>query len=91
MGLGMSLFVIVSCFCCLYLVSFAHVANSVMSRDWLVSSSISILIDLFAFEILPAVAVANLGILYLGCQIKCFFWLLVSIEWYRLIRNIAST
>ena len=78
-GLGISLFVVVSCFCCLYLIAFAHVANSQMSRDWLVSSSISIIIDLVAFELLPAIAVANIGLLYFGCKLRVFFWLLLSI------------
>ena len=45
----MLLFVMVSSFCCVYLIAFTHVANSAMSRDWLVSSSISIVIDLVAF------------------------------------------
>ena len=89
-GLGISLFVVISCFCCLYLIAFAHVANSQMSRDWLVSSSISILIDLIAFEFLPAIVVAHIGLLYFACKLKCLLWILTAIEGYRFLRNFVD-
>ena len=62
-----------------------------MSRDWLVSSSVSIVIDLIAFEILPALFVAHIGLLYLGCKLRCFLWILVAIECYRFLRNFVDT
>ena len=81
----------VSGFCCVYLIAFAHLANPTMSRDWLVSSSISILIDLVAFEVLPAFAVGVLGILFFGCKARCLLWILASIEIYRFVRNLIDT
>ena len=51
-----------------------------MSRDWLVSSSLSIAIDLVIFEIFPAIVVGMLGLVCLGCKVKCVMWLIVSIE-----------
>ena len=62
-----------------------------MSRDWLVSSSISIAIELFVFEVVPALAVGLFGLAYFGCKIKCMMWLLVSIEGYRFVRNFIDT
>ena len=62
-----------------------------MSRDWLVSSSTSIVIDIFGFEVLPAVVVAYLGLLYFGCKLRCVMCLLVTIEAYRFIRNFIDT
>ena len=90
-GLGISLFVALSCFCCLYLIGFSQAASSEMSRDWLISSSLSIIIDLVAFEVLPAIVVAHVGLMYLGCKLRCFFWILVLIEGYRTIRNFVDT
>ena len=90
-ALGASLFVAVSCFCCVYLIAFAQVANSVMSRDWLASSSLSVLIELVAFEVLPALAVGFLGLVYLGCKMRCVIWILVVVEFYRFIRNFVDT
>ena len=87
----MIVFAIISLFCCVYLIAFSHVANPQMSRDWLVSSSISITIDLVLFEIFPAIAVGCLGLVYFGCKVKCAMWLIVSIEGYRFMRNFIDT
>ena len=62
-----------------------------MSRDWLVSSFLSIAIDMLGFEIIPAFAVAYLGLLYFGCKMRCVMWLLLAIEGYRFIRNFVDT
>ena len=80
---GMILFVLVSLFCCGYLVVFSHVANP--------QSSLSIAIDLVIFEIFPAIVVGMLGVVYLGCKVKCVMWLIVSIEAYRFLRNFVDT
>ena len=86
----MLLFVLLSCFLCLYLITFAHVANPTMSRDWLISSLLSLLIDLLVFELIPAMSVALFGVLYLGCRVKCLICPLVSIEGYRFFRNFVD-
>ena len=86
----MILFVLLSCFLCLYLIAFAHIATPTMSRDWLVSSFISFAIDLVVFEAIPAFSVAIFGVLYFGCKLKCFMCLLVLIEAYRFFRNFVD-
>ena len=86
----MVLFALLSCFLCLYLICFAHIATASMSRDWLVSSLLSLVIDLVAFEALAAVSVAILGVLYLVCKVKCLLCLLGSIEGYRVIRSLVD-
>ena len=87
---GMVLFALLSCFLCLYLIAFAHVASPSMSRDWLVSSFISLAIDLVVFEAIPAFSVTIFGLLYFGCKSKCFMCLLVLIESYRFVRNFVD-
>ena len=86
----MVLFALLSCFLCLYLIAFAHMASASMSKDWLVSSFISLAIDLVAFEAIPAFSVAVLGVLYFGCKWKCFMCLIMSIEGYRFVRNFVD-
>ena len=86
----MVLFALLFCFLCLYLIAFAHIATPSMSRDWLVSSAMSLVIDLVIFEALPALSVAFLGILYVGCKMSCLIWGLVPIECYRLFRNFVD-
>ena len=61
-----------------------------MSRDWLVSSLLSVVMDLVLFEAIPAVSVAFLGVLYLGCKKKCLVCPFVSIEGYRYVRNFVD-
>ena len=86
----MVLFALLSCFLCLYLIAFAHIATPSMSRDWLVSSLLAVVIDLVVFEALAAVTVALLGVLYLGCRMKSLMCVLVAIEGYRLVRNFVN-
>ena len=86
----MVLFALLSSFLCLYLVAFAHVASPSMSRDWLVSSLLSLVIDLVIFEAIPAVNVAFFGVLYFVCKLKCLLCPLVVIEGYRFIRNFVD-
>ena len=86
----MVLFALLSCFLSLYLIAFAHVASPSMSRDCLVSSFISLAIDLVLFEAIPALSVPIFGLLYFGCKSKCFMCLLVSIEGYRFVPNFVD-
>ena len=62
-----------------------------MSTDWLQSSLISILVDMFLFELIPAVSVAFFGLLMLGCRMRTMICLIVTIEGYRFIRNFVDT
>ena len=83
----MVLFALLSCFLCLYLIAIAHLATPSMGRDWLVSSLLSVVIDLVVFEALAAISVALLSVLYLLCKMKCLLCFLVLIEGYRFVRN----
>ena len=86
----MVLFAALSCFLCLYLIAFAHLASPSMSRDWLVSSLLSLVIDLVVFEAVAAMSVALFGVLYLGCKMKCLLCVLVLVEGYHFVRNFAD-
>lgn len=90
-GCGFLLFALFSNFLLLYIICFCHVANGRMSKDWARSSSITIVLDLLAFELLPAVVVAFLAVLRgycRGCRgLVCF---IVLIELYRLYRNLIE-
>ena len=87
---GMVLFALLSCFLCLYLIAFACIASPSMNRDWLVSSLLSLAIDLVLFEVLAAVSVAFFGVLCLSCKMKCLLCFLVLIEGYRFVRNFVD-
>ena len=62
-----------------------------MSRDWLQSAFISIFIDMFLFELIPALIVALFGLMMFGCEIRKMMWLILAIEGYRFIRNFVDT
>lgn len=88
---GFVIFTVLTLFLLLYIVSFCHVAGLTTSVDWLISSSISILIDQIAFELCPALAVGFLGTLKSCCK-KCkgVLFVIVAIEIYRLYRNLIE-
>lgn len=90
-GCGFALFTVISCFCCLYLLGFSQLANASTGRDWLVSSFMSIGVDMLIFEMIPAALVAVLGLLVIGCKASCLVWLIVAIEVYRFLRNFVDT
>ena len=88
---GLLFFIMISLFCCTYLIAFSQVANPAMNRDWLVSTSISIMLDLVVFEMVTSISVGFLGLIYFGCKLQCVICLLVLIEVYRFIRNFVDT
>ena len=89
--IGFILFAVLSLFLLLYIISFCHVVGLSLSLDWLISSALSILIDQVAFELCPALAVGFLGTLQ-GCCKRCkaLLWIIVTIEMYRLYRNLIE-
>lgn len=88
---GYTFFILFSNFLLLYIICFCQVANSQMSKDWARSSSITIIIDLLVFEIVPALLFAFLAVLRgycKGCQgVFCF---IIVIEIYRFYRNLVE-
>lgn len=86
-SLGWANFFLMSCFCCLFMICFCLVASEGAQEEWLVSSLISIGIDLFGFEIAPALTVGLLGAMRFGCKAKCALSLILVIEGYRSVRN----
>lgn len=82
---------ILSNFLLLYVICFSHVANSRMSRDWARSSALTLFLDLFVLEITPALVVATLALMRgYCCRCKGQICLIVSIELYRLYRNLMD-
>ena len=88
---GYVFFFLFSNFILLYVICFCHVADGQMSKDWARSTTITIIIDLVVFEIVPALLFAFLAVLRgycKGCQgVLCF---IVLIEMYRFYRNLVE-
>ncbi len=87
---GLAVFVGTSLFFCLYLVGFCEMANARAEQDWMVSSLISVGIDMAAFELLPAVTVGCVGLCVAGCRLSCLVCVVALIKCSRGIRNIAG-
>ena len=88
--LGFSFFFLLSSALCLYLVAFGHVVSITMQKNWVQSSGASLAIDLVAFEVLPALFFGVVGLLIFVCDCKCCLCALVSLDLYRVFRNIAA-
>ena len=80
-----------SAFFLLYIICFCHVATPTMAREWLISSMISILLDVLIFELSAAIGFAFCGTLKGMCRgcngMICF---IVILELYRLYRNLVE-
>ncbi len=50
----------------------------------------SLVVDLVAFEMVPALAYGSMGLFLRCCNCKGWLCLLVGIEEYRLLRNLAA-
>ena len=88
--LGFFFFFLFSCFLSLYLISFGHVVTMNLQKNWVQSSGTSLAIDLVAFEIVPALFFGCVGLLIFVCDCKCCMCALVSLDLYRVFRNIAA-
>ena len=88
---GFLFFALLSNFLLLYLICFAHVANTEMSGSWIKSSSLTVLLDLIVFELVPAFMFALLCVLR-GFCVDCKGVLLFVdlIELFRLYRNLTE-
>ncbi len=86
---GFLLFVLIAHLLLLYILNFCALAGPRVSRDWLTSSLLTVLIDQLAFELAPALAVGLLGVLRTCCR-RCSgsLWVAVLIELYRAYRNL---
>ncbi len=62
-----------------------------MSRDWISGSFISVGIDVVVFEVVPAFLVGLFGSVLFGCSAKCTLCAIVTIELYRMIRNLIDS
>ena len=88
--LGFTLFFLLSCVLCLYLVAFGHVVSITLQKNWVQSSGASLAIDLVAFELMPALFFGAVGLLIFVCDCKCCLCALVSLDLYRVFRNVAA-
>ena len=88
--MGFTFFLLLSNFLCLYLVAFGHVVTLTLQKNWIQSSGASLAIDLVAFEVVPALFFGGVGLLIFVCDCKCCLCALVSLDLYRVFRNIAA-
>ena len=72
------------------MVGFAEMASVERQADWLKSSVFSILVDLVAFELAPALVVSGVGVVTFGCRCKCGLHLIWVVEGYRAIRSLVG-
>ena len=85
------IFLIIGTFCSLYLVGFGQLAGPEVGKEWVISVSISLAVDLIIFEMLPAVMVAGSGVLAAQCHSECLLSVVVGVELYRFIKNVVDT
>ena len=85
---GWLLFISISLFCFLFIIAFCEVAHESTQLQWLLSTGLSLLLDMVVFEIAIPVIVGCLGALSFGCGLKCILlWIIVLIEALRSIRS----
>ena len=90
LGLAFVVWFLLSGFLCLYLMGFCEIASGMKEEEWMTSSLISIAIDMSAFEVLPALLFASLGLLIVFCKMKWVMCGVVILETYRAVRNVVS-
>ena len=88
--IGFTFFFLLSSFLCLYLIAFGNVISIALQKNWVQSSGASLVIDMIAFEMIPALVFGLAGLLIFLCDCKCCLCPLVSVEVYRVFRNIAA-
>ncbi len=88
--MGFGVFLVLSGFFSLYLVAFGHVVSLSLQKNWVTSSGASLAIDLVAFEVVPALFFGLVGLLIFSCDCKCCLCALVSLDLYRVFRNVAA-
>ena len=81
---------LISVFLGLYIIAFFSLSAWEDQKNWLVSSLISVGLDMVIFEVLPATTLGILGILIYTCKLKCLLCLAVAIEAYRALRNVVG-
>ena len=62
------IFLLIGTFSSLYLIGFGQLAGPEVGKEWVISVSISLAVDLIVFEMLPAVMVAGSGVLAAQCR-----------------------
>ena len=87
---GIILFVLFSVFLLLFIIAFCNVATPQATSDWLISSLITIAIDQFVFELLPAIAIACFGVVKGFCRgCSGLIAVIIGIEIYRIYKNLV--
>ena len=88
---GYLIFFALMIFLSLFVVAFCEKANSAMSKKWMESSLIGILIDQVAMELAAALAIGLILAFYrMFRSCKCLIFIAVLIEIYRLYRNLTD-